>query len=41
VREVGQLLEPRPYEWLTAYPISREVNNARNQGPTLIEGLAG
>ena len=40
VREVGQLLKPCPVEWLDAYPISRQVNNARNQGPELIERLA-
>jgi len=40
VREVGQLLKPCPSAWLDAYPISREVNNARNQGPALIERLA-
>ena len=40
VRAVGQLLTPCPCEWLTAYPISRQVNNARNEGPELIERLA-
>jgi len=39
VREVGQLLKPCPSVWLTAFPISREVNNARNQGQELIERL--
>ncbi len=40
VREVGQLLTPCPSAWLTANPISRQVNNARNQGPELIEPSA-
>jgi len=40
VREVGQLLKPCPSEWLTCYPISRQVNIARHQGPELIERMA-
>jgi putative SOS response-associated peptidase YedK len=33
--EVGQLLVPCPPEELGAYPISRRVNNPRNEGPEL------
>lgn len=40
VREVGQLLQPCPSEWLQAYPVSRQVNNSRHQGPELIERAA-
>lgn len=39
LREVGQLLKPCPSAWLTAYPISTQVNNPRNQGAELIESM--
>jgi putative SOS response-associated peptidase YedK len=34
--EIGQLLEPYPSDELEAYPISRQVNNPRNEGPELL-----
>jgi putative SOS response-associated peptidase YedK len=34
--EVGQLLVACPSEMLEAYPISRQVNNPRNEGPELL-----
>ena len=34
--EVGQLLMPCPSEMLKAYPISRQVNNPRNEGAGLL-----
>ncbi|MGI8740676.1 MAG: SOS response-associated peptidase [Gammaproteobacteria bacterium] len=34
--EVGQLLAPCPSENLDAYPISRRVNNPRNEGPEIL-----
>jgi putative SOS response-associated peptidase YedK len=36
VDEVGQLLLPCPSDELEAYPISRRVNNPRNEGPELL-----
>jgi putative SOS response-associated peptidase YedK len=38
--EVGQLLVPYPSEGLEAYPISRQVNNPRNEGPELLRPAA-
>jgi putative SOS response-associated peptidase YedK len=38
--EVGQLLVPCPPEELEAYPISRQVNNPRNEGPELLARVA-
>jgi putative SOS response-associated peptidase YedK len=38
--EVGQLLVPYPSEKLEAYPISRIVNNPRNEGPDLLRPAA-
>ncbi|HEX2244275.1 MAG TPA: SOS response-associated peptidase family protein, partial [Gammaproteobacteria bacterium] len=38
--EVGQLLVPCPSEELEAYPISRLVNNPRNEGPDLLRPAA-
>jgi putative SOS response-associated peptidase YedK len=38
--EVGQLLMPCPSEELAAYPISRQVNNPRNEGPELLRPAA-
>jgi putative SOS response-associated peptidase YedK len=38
--EVGQLLVPYPFEELKAYPISRIVNNPRNEGPDLLRPAA-
>jgi putative SOS response-associated peptidase YedK len=38
--EVGQLLVPCPSEELEAYPISRQVNNPRNEGPELLRPAA-
>ena len=35
--QVGQLLRPYPSDALHAYPISRRVNNPRNDGPELLE----
>jgi putative SOS response-associated peptidase YedK len=34
--EIWQLLVPGPAEELAAYPISRQVNNPRNEGPELL-----
>jgi putative SOS response-associated peptidase YedK len=34
--DMGQLLAPRPSEQLDAYPVSRRVNNPRNEGPELL-----
>jgi putative SOS response-associated peptidase YedK len=34
---LGSLLEPAPDDVLGMYPISTRVNNARNQGPELLE----
>jgi hypothetical protein len=36
INEVGPLLVPRPSEGLEAYPISRPVNNPRNEGAGLL-----
>lgn len=38
--EVGQLLAPCPSEALNVYPISRQVNNPRNEGLELLESVA-
>jgi putative SOS response-associated peptidase YedK len=38
--EIGQLLEPCPSDELEAYPISRQVNNPRNEGPELLRPAA-
>jgi putative SOS response-associated peptidase YedK len=38
--EVGQLLVACPSEELEAYPISRQVNNPRNEGPELLRPAA-
>ncbi len=38
--EVGQLLVPCPSDELEAYPISRQVNNPRNEGPELLRPAA-
>jgi putative SOS response-associated peptidase YedK len=38
--EVGQLLVTCPSEELEAYPISRQVNNPRNEGPELLRPAA-
>ena len=38
--EVGQLLMPCPAEMLKAYPISRQVNNPRNEGAELLRPAA-
>ncbi|MBK7166107.1 MAG: SOS response-associated peptidase [Candidatus Microthrix sp.] len=37
VDALGQLLVPAPPRLITHHPVSTEVNNARNQGPQLIE----
>jgi putative SOS response-associated peptidase YedK len=38
--EVGQLLVACPPEEIAAYPISRQVNNPRNEGPDLLRPAA-
>ena len=35
--DLKQLLQPAPEDWLTAFPVSKQVNNARNDDPSLIE----
>ena len=37
VEALGHLLVPAPPRLITHHPVSTEVNNARNQGPQLIE----
>jgi putative SOS response-associated peptidase YedK len=36
---VAAMLTPFPAEEMVAYPVSRAVNNARNEGPQLIEAI--
>ena len=36
---VSDVLTPFPAEAMMAYPVSRSVNNARNEGPELIEPI--
>ena len=36
-RELLDMLEPYPDEHIRAYPVSRQVNNVRNNDPSLIE----
>jgi putative SOS response-associated peptidase YedK len=38
--EVRRLLDRHPEGEMTAYPVSRAVNDSRNEGPELIEPLA-
>lgn len=38
--EIEQLLAPRPASEMLTYPVSKAVNNARNDQPDLIEPLA-
>ena len=40
-KDPRDLLQPCPPEMLTAYPVSSAVNSPRNDGPALIERLAG
>jgi putative SOS response-associated peptidase YedK len=35
------MLAPLPDDWLTAHPVSKLVNNPRNEGPKCIEEVAG
>ena len=35
------MLAPLPDDWLTAHPVSKLVNNPRNEGPKCIEEAAG
>ena len=39
VADVLALLDPYPESEMISYPVSREVNNSRNDGPWLIEAL--
>jgi putative SOS response-associated peptidase YedK len=41
VTALRAMLAPLPDDWLTAHPVSRLVNNPRNEGPRCIEGVAG
>lgn len=38
-KDVADLLAPRSAEGMVAVPVSRAVNNARNDGPECIEGM--
>lgn len=37
--QLQRLLRPFPADQMTAYPVSREVNNVRNEGPQLLEPI--
>ena len=41
VTALKAMLAPLPDDWLTAHPVSRLVNNPRNEGPKCIEEVAG
>jgi hypothetical protein len=41
VADLPALLAPAAARGLTSYPVSTEVNSVRNNGPELIEPLAG
>jgi putative SOS response-associated peptidase YedK len=40
-RAIAAMLEQYPGEEMRAYPVSKRVNNARNEGPDLARPLAG
>jgi putative SOS response-associated peptidase YedK len=41
VDDLGSLLGPYPAEEMTAYPVSRFVNNPRNEGPECVSPASG
>jgi putative SOS response-associated peptidase YedK len=41
VTALRAMLAPLPDDWLTAHPVSKLVNNPRNEGPKCIEEAAG
>jgi putative SOS response-associated peptidase YedK len=41
VTALKAMLAPLPDDWLTAHPVSKLVNNPRNEGPKCIEEVAG
>ena len=41
VTALKAMLAPLPDDWLTAHPVSKLVNNPRNEGPKCIEEAAG